>query len=188
MGVVYKARQVSLNRVVAVKMLLFGEFSSDEFVRRFRTEAEASASLQHPNIVAIHEVGEQEGQHYFSMDYIEGRSLAQWSAECGMRGPAPSSGAGNGDFKQIVGWTKTIAEAIHYAHQRGILHRDIKPANILLDLKGQPHITDFGLARFLQQSSGATQTQAVMGTPGFMAPEQAAGRPRQLTTGADVYG
>src|SRR5205085_4694094 len=122
MGIVYRARQVSLNRIVAVKVLLFGQFSSDEFVQRFRTEAEAAASLQHPNIVSIHEVGEHQGQQYFSMDYVEGKNLAQIIAEYGVRAPALGSGAaGSLNLKKVVGWTKTVAEAIHYAHQQGIL-------------------------------------------------------------------
>jgi tetratricopeptide (TPR) repeat protein/predicted Ser/Thr protein kinase len=175
MGVVYKARQVSLNRIVAVKMLLFGEFASDEAIKRFGIEAEAVASLRHPNIVALHEVGKQEGQHYFSMDYIEGESLAE-ALRAGPLAP-----------RRAAALLKTIAEAIHYAHQRGILHRDIKPANILLDAKGEPHVTDFGLARLVEQGSSLTQTEAVLGTPNFMAPEQAAGRTRQVTTATDVF-
>src|SRR6266446_69295 len=124
MGVVWKARQVSLNRIVAVKMLLAGKFSSPEFVQRFRAEAEAAANLQHPNIVAIHEVGEHEGQQYFSMDYIEGQSLAQLIVDSGVR---------NEDLKKMVAHVKTVAEAIHYAHQHGVLHRDLKPSNVLID-------------------------------------------------------
>src|SRR6266403_1892116 len=128
MGIVYRARQISLNRVVALKMLLFGKFSSAEFVKRSQTEAQAVASLQHPNIVAIHEVGEHEGQHYFSMDYVEGKSLAELVREK----PLPA--------KRAAGFIKTIAEAIHYAHQQGILHRDLKPSNILIDRANHPHI------------------------------------------------
>src|ERR1041385_8769836 len=135
MGIVYRARQVSLNRIVAVKVLLFGEFSSDDFVRRFRAEAEAAASLCHPNIVAIHEIGEHEGQHYFSMDYIDGRSLA------GLAKTKPLAA------RQAAACLKTIAAAIQYAHERGILHRDLKPSNVLIDANGDPHLTDFGLAK-----------------------------------------
>ena len=140
MGVVYRARQVSLNRIVAVKMLLFGKFSSDEFVKRFHTEAEAAASLQHPNIVAINEVGEHEGQHYLSMDYVAGKSLAELVRD----GPLPARCA--------AGYIRIIAEAIHYAHQGGILHRDLKPSNVLIDEFDQPRITDFGLAKRLLNS------------------------------------
>jgi serine/threonine-protein kinase len=117
MGVVYRARQVSLNRIVAVKMLLFGRFSSDEFVKRFQSEAAAAASLHHPNIVAIHEIGEHEGQHYFSMDYVEGKNLADLVRD----GPLPS--------RRAAAYLKTLAEAVHYAHEHGVLHRDLKPSN-----------------------------------------------------------
>src|SRR5262249_50099603 len=121
MGVVYKARQLSLNRTVAVKMILSGEFARPEYVQRFKLEAEAAANLNHPNIVAIHEVGQQDGQHYFSMDYVPGQNLA----ELVRKGPLPA--------RQAAAYLKTIAEAIHYAHQRGILHRDLKPSNVLID-------------------------------------------------------
>src|SRR4029077_880072 len=129
MGIVYKARQVSLNRMVALKMILAGQLASSADVRRFHREAEAAANLDHPNIVPIHEVGEHEGQHYFSMDYIEGQDLAERMR----RGPMP--------LKEAASCVQTIAGAIHYAHQRGVLHRDLKPSNILLDRQGQPHVT-----------------------------------------------
>src|SRR5882724_2010730 len=138
MGVVYKARQLSLNRIVAVKMILSGKLASTADVARFRAEAEAAANLRHPNIVAIHEVGEQDGQHYFSMDYVEGKSLAQLISDFGFR---------ISDFERAAQYVKTIAEAIHYAHQQGTLHRDLKPSNVLIDSSDQPHITDFGLAK-----------------------------------------
>src|SRR5205814_9299084 len=134
MGIVYKARQVSLGRIVAVKMLLLGPLSSPEFVKRFRAEASAAASLLHPNIVAIHEVGVHQGQQYFAMDYVEGPSLAKLLAN----GSLPARSAAS--------YLKTIAEAIHYAHERGILHRDLKPSNVLIDAKDQPRVTDFGFA------------------------------------------
>src|SRR5438094_1832516 len=127
MGVVYKARQVSLKRTVAVKMILAGHFARKESVQRFRAEAEAAASLRHPNIVAIHEVGEHEGQQYFSMDYIEGRNLAEVVRDNPM---SPHRAAA---------CLETIAETIHYAHERGILHRDLKPSNIILDIFHAPH-------------------------------------------------
>ena len=176
MGVVYKARQVSLNRLVAVKMILAGELASPALVQRFRTEAEAVASLDHPNIVPIHEVGEHEGQQYFSMKLIEGGSLA--------RAMTREKFA----LRHAAKLVATIARAVHHAHQRGILHRDLKPGNILLDTQGQPHVTDFGLAKVMSQESSLTQSQLAMGTPSYMAPEQASGRTKQLTTVADVYG
>ena len=146
MGVVYRVRQVSLNRIVAVKMLLFGKFSSDEFVKRFQTEAEAAASLQHPNIVAIHEIGEHEGQRYFSMDFVEGLNLAGLVRD----GPLPA--------RRAADYVRIIAGAIHYAHQQGVLHRDLKPSNVLIDQFDQPRITDFGLAKQLKGDSELTQT------------------------------
>jgi serine/threonine protein kinase len=181
MGVVFKARQASLNRFVALKMLLQGPFAAEEFVKRFHAEAEAVASLQHPNIVAIHEVGLHEEQHYFSMDYIDGPSLAELVAQ----EPLPPERAAR--------YVRQIAEAIHYAHQRGILHRDLKPSNVLIDPSDQPRVTDFGLAKRLQPDSPAalashlTITGQVMGAPSYMPPEQAAGRSSQLGVASDVY-
>jgi eukaryotic-like serine/threonine-protein kinase len=181
MGVVWKARQVSLNRTVAVKMLLAGRFSSPEFVQRFRAEAEAAANLQHPNIVAIHEVGEHEGLQYFSMDYVDGQSLAERARE----NPLPPEMAAD--------YLRTIAEAIHYAHQRGILHRDLKPSNVLIDAQDRPRVTDFGLAKRLTDSELGTQDSEltvsgqVLGTPSYMSPEQASGRRGAVTVASDVY-
>jgi len=175
MGVIYKARQLSLNRIVALKMMRPGLVASESEARRFRAEAEAIASLQHPNIVAIHEVGECEGQLYFSMDYVEGQSLAASIREH----PLSAENAA-----RIV---KTIAEAIHYAHEKGILHRDLKPSNILLDQTGQPRVTDFGLAKRLAGASRLTATGEVLGTPSYMPPEQASGKIDQIGPASDVY-
>lgn len=175
MGVIYRARQVSLNRIVAVKMILGGQFATDADVNRFRAEAEAAANLQHPNIVAIHETGEHEGRHYFSMDYVEGKNLAQE-----LNGEAM-------DPVKAADLLKTIAEAMHYAHQRGTLHRDLKPSNILIDSCGQPRITDFGLAKQILRDSGLTQAGVVMGSPSYMPPEQAAGRQSDISVASDVY-
>lgn len=175
MGVVYKARQTSLNRVVALKMILAGQLASEEDVRRFHTEAEAAAGLQHTNIVAVHEVGRHEGQHFFSMDYVEGRSLAD---TIGQRPLAP---------RKAAEYLKTLAEAIHYAHEQGIVHRDLKPSNVLIDDSDQPRIMDFGLARKIEGNSQLTATGTVLGTPGYMAPEQAAANPHQIGRTTDVY-
>ena len=175
MGVVYKARQVSLNRSVAVKMILAGQLAGEAEVKRFRTEAEAAAQLQHPNIVAIHEVGEHQGRHYFSMDFVAGTSLAARLA----KGPLPI-----GEAARLM---QTIAKAVHFAHQRGIVHRDLKPANVLLDELGQPHVTDFGLAKRLDRGQHLTVSGAILGTPDYMSPEQAAGRQDIVGPAGDVF-
>ncbi len=173
MGIVYEARQTSLNRPVALKMILSGALAGEEDVRRFRREAEAAAGLDHPGIVPIFEVGEHQNQHYFSMAFIEGPSLAHEVAA----GPLPP-----GRAAEIV-WR--IAEAVQFAHDRGVIHRDLKPANVLIDARGRPRVTDFGLAKTVRQDSGLTATGQVMGTPSFMPPEQAAGKP--VGPPADVY-
>src|ERR1043166_2707160 len=196
MGVVYKARQVSLNRFVAVKMILAGWFASQSDIKRFLAEAEAAANLEHPNIVPIYEVGEENGQHYFSMRLIEGMSLAHLIADCGLRFSDlrdRRDEEGRDRYNAIAELMATVARAVHYAHERGILHRDLKPANILIGLNGQPHVTDFGLAKRLTASeisalSGRlTLTGAMLGTPDYMAPEQARGNLKHLTTSADIY-
>lgn len=175
MGIVYKARQVSLDRLVAVKMLLFGPLAQPEIVQRFRTEVAAAASLQHPNIVAIHEVGFREGQHFFAMDYVAGRSLGDIVRD-GPLGP-----------KRAAGYVKTIAEAIQYAHERGILHRDLKPSNVLIDEHDQPKVTDFGLAKRLEKDSELTLSGQVLGSPSYMPPEQAAAHRGLVGKRSDVY-
>jgi len=179
MGVIYKARQKSLGRIVAVKMLLFGGESGKDLAQRFRAEAAAAASLQHPNIVAIHEVGAHEGQPFFVMDFIEGQSLARLSAECEVR---------NAEWLRRAGrYARIVAEAIHYAHERGILHRDLKPSNVLIDPFDQPRVTDFGLAKRLHHDSELTLSGQVLGSPNYMPPEQAAARRGLVGRRSDVY-
>jgi WD40 repeat protein/tRNA A-37 threonylcarbamoyl transferase component Bud32 len=175
MGVIYKARQKSLGRVVAVKMLLFGAYAAPEVAQRFRTEAATAASLQHPNIVALHEVGAHEGQPYFSMEFIDGQSLAQLAA-------AQPLG-----IARAARYMKVVAEAIHYAHERGILHRDLKPSNVLIDLFDQPRITDFGLAKRLHHDSELTLSGQVLGSPNYMPPEQASAKRGQVGRRSDIY-
>lgn len=175
MGVVYKARQVSLDRLVAVKTLLLGPLAGKDFVQRFRVEASAAASLRHPNIVAVHEVGVQGNQHYLVMDYIAGQTLAKIS---GGQPLAP---------RRAAAYVKTIAEAVHYAHERGVLHRDLKPSNVLVDQNDQPHVTDFGLAKRLDTDSDLTLSGQVLGSPNYMSPEQAGGKRGQVGRASDVY-
>jgi eukaryotic-like serine/threonine-protein kinase len=179
MGVVYRARQISLNRIVALKMILGGHLANAGEMQRFRTEAATAAQLQHPNIVAIHEVAEHAGQPFFSMDLIEGRNLAQLA-----RDEALSS-------RRAAAYLRTIAEAVQYAHSRGVLHRDLKPSNILIDASDQPRITDFGLAKRLDDQSSTTaqltQTGQVLGSPSFIPPEQAAGQKHAIGPASDVY-
>jgi eukaryotic-like serine/threonine-protein kinase len=171
MGVVYKARQVSLNRTVALKMILSGQLASEADKARFKQEAEAAANLGHPNILPIYEVGEHEGRAYFSMKLVDGASLAE--------SPRPY---GRGLVDVLV----QVSRAVHFAHQRGILHRDLKPSNVLIDRDGTPYVTDFGLAKRVEGDAGLTQSGALVGTPSYMAPEQARAE-RQLTTAVDVY-
>src|SRR5213593_2994612 len=175
-GVVFRARQKSLNRVVALKVIGLGQWATKAHLRRFRLEAEAAASLDHPCIVPIYEVGEREGQCYFSMKFIAGGQLDEVVKH------TPIS------IRQAVELVSKVARTVSYAHEHGILHRDIKPGNILLDIKGEPHLTDFGLARLVESESTVTRTLEVIGTPSYMAPEQAAGNNAKLTCSTDVYG
>ncbi len=175
MGVVYKARQTSLNRIVALKMILAGQLAGEEDVQRFQAEAEAAANLDHPGIVPIYEIGEHEGQHYFSMGFVEGESLADKIKD----GPLPPL--------EAVEYVKKVAEAIAFAHERGVIHRDLKPANVLLDLNGEPKVTDFGLAKRVEGDSGLTATGQILGTPSYMPPEQASGQLNEVRETADVY-
>ena len=175
MGVVFLARQMSLNRPVALKMILAGQLANETDVKRFYTEAEAAANLDHPGIVPIFEVGQHEGQHYFSMGFVEGQSLSQRLAS----GPLPP--------REAAALMAKVADAIEYAHQCGVIHRDLKPGNILLDQKGNPRVTDFGLARKIQGDSGLTGSGQIMGTPSYMPPEQAGGRRGEVGPAADVY-
>ncbi|MFN0195102.1 MAG: serine/threonine-protein kinase [Planctomycetaceae bacterium] len=184
MGVVYKARQLSLGRIVALKMILQGELASAVDLARFRGEAEAAARLQHPHIVPVYEVGEQEGRPFFSMKHIEGTTLAQRL----LNGPLSP--------REAASILLPIARAIAEAHQRGVLHRDLKPSNILIDSEGHPYVSDFGLAKRWSyaanaddhpQAASLTQSGAILGTPGYMAPEQAAGKRGQVSPQTDVY-
>jgi len=175
MGVVYKARQKGLDRLVAVKMILAGQLATPEHVRRFHAEAKAAAQLQHAGIVHVHEVGQIRGQHFFAMEFVEGASLAQRIARESI------------DFDHAVRLMISVARAVAHLHQHGILHRDLKPSNILIDNEGQPHVTDFGLAKALADDSQRTATGVIAGTPSYMAPEQASGRHAELGPAADVY-
>jgi WD40 repeat protein/predicted Ser/Thr protein kinase len=178
MGVVYEARQQGLNRIVALKVILSGEFASESDIRRFRAEAESVGGLDHPNIVPVYEVGEDRNRHYFSMKRIDGGSLADHRDSV------------REDPRGVARLVATIARAVDHAHQRGILHRDLKPSNILLDADGRPHVTDFGLAKRVDKGGDrdATRTGAVLGSPPYMAPEQVASDKQAVTTATDVYG
>ncbi len=175
MGVVYKAKQIGLNRTVALKMILTGAFADDEEIKRFYQEAEAAAKLDHPGIVPVYDVGCCDGQHYYSMAFIEGKSLAARIKESPIE-PRESA--------KIL---SKIASAVHVAHEAGFIHRDLKPANILLDEKNEPRIVDFGLAKSSRDDSNLTRTGTVMGTPNYMPPEQATGNNKEVTNASDVY-
>ena len=175
MGIVYKARQKSLNRIVAIKTIITGRLATEEDVRRFRREAQSAAKLRHPSIVTVHQVGEHNGQQFFSMECIDGNSLADVIHDR----PLPPV--------QAAQYLKPLAEAIHYAHNQGVLHRDLKPSNVLLDSSGQPRITDFGLAKRMEDQSDLTVSGAVVGTPSYMSPEQAEARRGEVNERTDIY-
>ena len=175
-GVVFRARQKSLNRIVALKVIRLGQWASKVHLKRFRLEAEAAARLEHPGIVPIHEVGERDGSCYFSMKFIEGGQLDEVVRRTPM------------SIRHAAELIAKVARTVHYAHEHGILHRDIKPGNILLDAKGEPHLTDFGLARLVESESSVTHTLDVLGTPSYMAPEQAVGNNAAVSSVTDVYG
>jgi WD40 repeat protein len=186
MGVVYRARQVSLDRAVALKMIRSGGLATPDEVRRFRQEAAAAATLDHPHIVPIYEVGEHQGQRYYAMRLVDGGSLATRMTEFAV--PAATDKAeARARQVRVAGLMGLVARAVFHAHQRNILHRDLKPANILLDEAEAPHVTDFGLARRIDRDSSLTKPGAVIGTPSYMAPEQT-GTGQPLTTQTDVWG
>ncbi len=176
MGVVYKARQRGLDRSVALKMIHAGNFASDDDVRRFRNEARAAAALDHPGILPIYEIGELEGQLYFSMKWVDGPNLAERLSQY------------RDDLSSAVRLVAAIGRIVQHALEHGILHRDLKPSNILLDSDGQPHVADFGLAKHLSGDEDLTHSGAVVGTPSYMAPEQIDGKKGPVTAAADVYG
>ncbi len=176
MGVVFRAWQSDLRRHVAVKMILHSRLASQDDVRRFYIEAQSAGGLNHANIVRIHEVGQVGGQHFFTMEYIDGENLAERLKQTSYE---PDEAA------RLVA---AVARAVHYLHQHGVIHRDLKPSNILLDGDGQPHVTDFGLAKIFDATdSGTTQSGTIVGTPSYMSPEQAAGHASQVSPLCDVY-
>nr|WP_286178015.1 protein kinase [Rhodopirellula sp. JC639] len=180
MGIVFKARQAKLRRIVALKMILAGKLADADEVDRFCREAEAAGRLKHPNIVPVHEIGEHEGRHYFTMDFVEGRSLAEMIREETL---AP---------RDAADMLRTIAEAVHFAHQQGTVHRDLKPANVLVAGEGTPHVTDFGLAKMLDavdhdSRAELTATGQILGTPSYMSPEQASGKQELVGPASDIY-
>src|SRR5262249_41308385 len=175
-GVVYRTRQKSLNRIVALKVIGLAHWATQAHVKRFRMEAEAAAHLDDPRIVPIYEIGERDGACYYSMKFIEGGHLDK------INGSEPMPG------RKAAELMAKLAHTLHHAHQHGVLHRDVKPGNILIDAKGEPHLTDFGLARLVETESSVTRTLEMLGTPSYMAPEQASGNNRLLTRATDVYG
>jgi WD40 repeat protein/serine/threonine protein kinase len=194
MGVVYRARHRSLNRLVALKMIRAGAWATEEDAQRFRNEAEAAAGLDHPHIVSVHEVGRLQGQLYYTMRLVEGANLTEWlenaftPQETDQTGAKPQRRARRSSVSSAVKLLISVARAVHYAHQRGLLHRDLKPSNILVDEDGQAHVADFGLAKRLEGAPTLTGTGSLIGTPSYMAPEQAAGKKGTVSTATDVYG
>ncbi|MCI0541641.1 MAG: serine/threonine protein kinase [Verrucomicrobiales bacterium] len=197
MGIVYRARQAKLDRIVALKVVSSGQFAGASEIARFRQEAEAAAILDHPNIVPIYHVGECEGRPFFTMPLIEGGTVAASRKSAGLINSEMPTAL----LRDAATVMAKVARAVHHAHQRGVLHRDLKPSNILLDPQGEPHITDFGLAKRFgvpplsssvqaevgDPKSDLTLTGAALGTPGYMAPEQASGESRQVTIAADIF-
>ncbi len=175
MGVVYKARQISLDRVVALKMMLRGTSATAADLARFQSEAESAARLDHPSIVPVYDVGQFDSQPYFTMKFVEGTTLARRLAE----GPMSP--------REAAELLAPVARAVHFAHSRGVLHRDLKPSNILIDNEGRPHVSDFGLAKRVEGDSTLTLSGAILGTPSYMAPEQAAGRRGKVGPHSDVF-
>jgi serine/threonine protein kinase len=175
MGMVFRAPQVGLDRTVALKMVLAERLGSEADRKRFLIEAQAAAKLQHPNIVAVHEVGDVRGQHFYSMDYVAGQTLAQMVREH----PLPA--------RQAARYLQKTANAIHYAHLQGVLHRDIKPGNVLIDGNDEPRVMDFGLAKLLNDDSQQTLSGTIMGTPSYMSLEQATGQIENVDARSDVY-
>ena len=173
MGVVYKARQRGLNRVVALKMILSGQFAGEEDIQRFHAEAQSAANLDHPGIVPVFQVGEIGGQHFFSMGFVDGPSLGQKLRE-GVYAPREAA---------VV--VREVAEAIAYAHDRKVIHRDLKPSNILIGTDGRARVTDFGLAKSVEGGSGVTVSGQILGTPSYMPPEQAAGKVHEVDARSD---
>ncbi|MEM0927388.1 MAG: serine/threonine-protein kinase, partial [Planctomycetota bacterium] len=175
MGVVFRARQIDANRTVALKMILNGRLAGHQEIERFRTEAEAAAKLDHPNIVPIFDVGQIDDQHYFSMAYVDGPSLKELVRDRTL------------EHRESAEIVRSLAIAIHYAHGRGVIHRDLKPANVLMDVNNHPRITDFGLSKLLDGNEGLTGTGQLLGTPAYMSPEQASGNMSSVGTLSDVY-
>jgi len=188
MGTVYLARQISLNRAVALKMIRSGTLATGPEIQMFKREAAVAATLDHPNIVPIYEIGEFQGHHYFSMKLIDGDNLAERISEFTASNSfaAASKSELQARNVKLARLMTCLAHAVQHAHERGVLHRDLKPTNILLDEEGEPHLTDFGLAKVADSSDGM-HSRAILGTPAYMSPEQAMGKGRDVTTAADIY-
>jgi serine/threonine protein kinase len=192
MGVVYKARQPALNRVVALKLIMPNRLASLADIQRFQREAETAARLDHPHILPIYEVGESDGQPFYVMKHVEGGSLAARMAEYAL----PAAGVFERQLRterrrhqlKVASLVQKLSEAVAYAHQCGVLHRDLKPGNVLLDVQGEPYVADFGLAKWMDQEAGLTRSLVGIGTPGYAAPEQLGEGDQRQTTATDVYG